>query len=286
MTLAPNVETFLACDTPYDKARIVLFGAPFDSTTSFRPGARFGSAAIRHESFGLETYSPYQDRDLEDASVFDSGDLELCFGSSEAALSAIEERAAAILSDGKLPLLLGGEHLVTLGALRAALKQYPDLHIIHFDAHTDLRDDYLGARLSHACVIRRCHDLLGDGRIHQFCIRSGLREEFRFARAHTDLHPFSFEGLEKVVQDLIREDIPVYFTIDLDCLDSAAFPGTGTPEAGGVFFPSLLHAMLTVCTARVIAADVNELAPMLDASGASTALACKVVRELLLGLSR
>ena len=267
-------------------SRIVLFGAPFDSTTSFRPGARFGSAAIRHESFGLETYSPYQDRDLEDASVFDSGDLELCFGSSEAALSAIEERAAAILSDGKLPLLLGGEHLVTLGALRAALKQYPDLHIIHFDAHTDLRDDYLGARLSHACVIRRCHDLLGDGRIHQFCIRSGLREEFRFARAHTDLHPFSFEGLEKVVQDLVREDIPVYFTIDLDCLDPAAFPGTGTPEAGGVFFPSLLHAMLTVCTARVIAADVNELAPMLDASGASTALACKVVRELLLGLSR
>ena len=171
--MKPNVETFIGCDCAYADARIVLYGAPFDSTTSFRPGARFGPAAMRHESFGLETYSPYQDADLTDCAVFDSGDMELCFGSSEAALADIEARAAEILADGKLPLLLGGEHLVTLGAVRAAVKKYPDLHIIHFDAHADLRDDYLGAKLSHACVIRRCHELIGDGRIHQFCIRSG-----------------------------------------------------------------------------------------------------------------
>ena len=151
---------------------------------------------MRHESFGIETYSPYQDRDLTDCAIFDSGDLELCFGSAEAALADVEARAAEILRAGKLPLLLGGEHLVTLGAVRAVAKKYPNLHIIHFDAHADLRDDYLGAKLSHACVIRRCHDILGDGRIHQFCIRSGDREEFRFARQHTELHPFSFEGLE------------------------------------------------------------------------------------------
>ena len=166
-----NVETFIGCDSEYEDAKIVLFGAPFDSTTSFRPGARFGSSAIRHESFGLETYSPYQDKDLTDYAVFDSGDLELCFGSSKAALSAIEDRTMAILNDQKLPLMVGGEHLVTLGAVRAVLKKYPKLHIIHFDAHADLRDDYLGADLSHACVIRRCHDLVGDGRIHQLCIR-------------------------------------------------------------------------------------------------------------------
>lgn len=284
--MTPNIETFIGCESSYEEAKIVLFGAPFDSTTSFRPGARFGSAAMRHESFGLETYSPYQDKDLTDCAVFDSGDLELCFGSAEAALADIEARAEEILADGKLPLLMGGEHLVTLGSVRAVCKRYPDLHVIHFDAHADLRDDYLGARLSHACVIRRCHDLLGDGRIHQFCIRSGERAEFRFAKAHTDLHPFSFEGLAELTETLAKSGVPVYFTIDLDCLDPAAFPGTGTPEAGGVTFPQLLEAIRLVSRTRVVAADVNELAPMLDPSGVSTAAACKVLRELLLALSK
>ena len=158
--LTPNIENFIGCDAGYEEADIVLYGAPFDSTTSFRPGARFGPAAMRHESFGLETYSPYQEKDLMDTKVFDSGDLELCFGSSEMALQDIEARATEILQDGKLPLLLGGEHLVTLGAVRAVAAKYPELEIIHFDAHADLRDDYLGAHLSHACVLRRCHDLL------------------------------------------------------------------------------------------------------------------------------
>lgn len=282
--LQPNIETFIGCDSEYDQARIVLYGAPFDSTTSFRPGARFGPSAMRHESFGLETYSPYQDADLTDCAVFDSGDMELCFGSAEAALQDIEARAAEILTDGKFPLLLGGEHLVTLGAVRAVVQKYPNLHMIHFDAHADLRDDYLGAKLSHACVLRRCHDLLGDGRIHQFCIRSGDREEFRFARTHTDLHPFGFDGLEACVSSLRAQGVPIYFTIDLDCLDPSAFPGTGTPETGGVSFVQLLEAIRTVCTANVVGADVNELAPALDASGVSTATACKVLREFILAL--
>lgn len=284
MPLQPNIETFIGCDADYEDASIVLYGAPFDSTTSYRPGTRFGPSAMRHESFGLETYSLYQDADLTDFSVFDSGDLELCFGSAEQALADIEERAATILADGKLPLLLGGEHLVTLGAVRAVACRHPDLHIIHFDAHADLRDDYLGAQLSHACVLRRCHDLLGDGRIHQFCIRSGEREEFRFAAAHTDMHPFRFDGLAEVVADLKARNVPVYFTIDLDCLDCSVFPGTGTPEAGGVTFLQLLDAIRQVAQLNIVGADVNELAPMLDQSGMSTATACKVLRELLLAL--
>lgn len=279
-----NIETFIGCDAEYEEAKMVLFGAPFDSTTSFRPGARFGSATIRHESFGLETYSPYQDEDLSDYKVFDSGDLELCFGDSVRAVADITDRADQILSDGKIPLMIGGEHLVTLGAVRAALKKYPNLHIIHFDAHADLREDYLGMQLSHACVLRRCHELVGDGRIHQFCIRSGERSEFEFAKMHTDMHKFDFSGLEELVVSLRRERIPVYFTIDLDCLDPSVFPGTGTPEAGGVSFKELLDAILVVTGCNVVAADVNELAPMLDASGASTAVACKVVRELMLAV--
>ncbi len=281
-----NIETFIGCDAEYKDAKIVLFGAPFDSTTSFRPGARFGSSAIRHESFGLETYSPYQDKDLTDYAVFDSGDLELCFGSAETALLDIETRAAEILEDGKLPLLMGGEHLVTLGAVRAVEKCFPDLHIIHFDAHADLRDDYLGATLSHACVMRRCHDLLGDGRIHQFCIRSGEREEFQFAKEHTDMRPFCFDGLLELVEELKGLRVPVYLTIDLDCLDPSAFPGTGTPEAGGVTFVELLNGILQVCKTNVVGADINELAPGLDHSGVSTATACKVLRELILALNK
>ena len=284
--IGPNVETFIGCGATYEEASAVLFGAPFDSTTSYRPGARFGPPAMRHESFGLETYSPYQDKDLSDIAVFDAGDLELPFGNTEKVLQEIEDRAEEILRDRKLPILLGGEHLVTLGALRAALRKYPDLHLIQFDAHTDLRDEYLGVSLSHATVVRRAHDLLGDGRIHQYCIRSGEREEFAFAAEHTDLHKFDFSGLKETCAALKASGTPVYLTIDLDCLDPAAFPGTGTPEAGGVTFPALLDAILTVAETRVIAADLTELAPSLDPGGASTATACKTFRELALAIIR
>lgn len=281
-----NIETFIGCDAEYEESGIVLFGAPFDSTTSFRPGARFGSSAIRHESFGIETYSPYQDKDLLDKKVFDCGDLELSFGSPEAALNDIEEQAGKFLNDGKLPIMLGGEHLVTLGAVRAVYEKYPDLQIIHFDAHADLRDDYLGVKLSHACVLRRCFDLVGDKKIHQFCIRSGDREEFAFAKDHTDMHKFSFDGLDEVCGELIANNTPVYFTIDMDCLDPSVFCGTGTPEAGGVSFTELLSAILKVSRTNIVGADINELAPMLDQSGASTAVACKTLRELILSINK
>ena len=280
-----NVETFIGCDSNYEESKIVLFGAPFDSTTSFRPGARFGSSAIRHESFGIETYSPYQDKDLTDLKVFDCGDLELCFGSPEDALKDIEEQARKIVNDGKLPIMLGGEHLVTFAAVKAVFEKYPKMHIIHFDAHADLRDDYLGAKLSHACVIRRCYELVGDGRIHQFCIRSGDREEFRFADEHTDMHKFDLDGLTELATELKSDNLPVYFTIDLDCLDPSVFCGTGTPEAGGVNFKELLNAILEVSKTNIVGADLNELAPMLDISGASTAVACKVLRELILSIN-
>lgn len=281
--LNPNIETFLCCDAPWDEAKTVLFGAPFDSTTSFRPGTRFGPGAIRHESFGLESYSPYQDKDLLDASVLDSGDLELCLGDSVKALAQIEERAAQILDGGKRPFLLGGEHLVTLGAFRAVQARYPEVHILHFDAHADLRQDYLGAPLSHACVLRRCWELVGDGRIFQFGIRSGDREEFRWGADHVTTHRFDLEGLEEVLDKLAGK--PVYFTLDLDVLDPSVFPGTGTPEPGGVSFDTLRRAVTLVCERlNIVGCDVNELSPAYDPTGASTAVAGKIVREMLLAL--
>ncbi len=274
---------FIGADADYAEARAVIFGAPFDSTTSFRPGSRFGPAAMRSESFGIETYSPYQDRDLEDVRVHDAGDLELPFGAPERALEMIEAKAEAILVDGKRPVLLGGEHLVTLGAVRAAAKRFPALRVIHFDAHADLREDYLGVKLSHACVIRRCHDLLGDGRIWQFGIRSGTRDEFEFMReGRVTTEPFTLETLPGVS---FPEGTPVYLTVDMDVLDPSEFPGTGTPEAGGVRFAELLAAVRGVFARfNVVAFDNVELAPSLDPTGRSTALACKFLREELLAL--
>ena len=285
MMLMPNVETFISCDSDYSLAKVVLFGAPFDSTTSFRPGTRFGPSAIRSESFGIETYSPYQNKDLEDYAVMDSGDIELRIGDTEAVLSQIEERAAKILNDGKIPFMIGGEHLVTLGAFRAAAEKYPDVHIIHFDAHADLREDYLGVKNSHACVLRRCWDIIGDDRIHQFGIRSGEKSEFEFARLHTDMHPFSLEDVAAVVKELAAVKKPVYFTLDMDVLDPSVFSGTGTPEAGGVMFEELRRAVTMVCSQlNIIGCDVNELSPHYDQSGVSTAVACKTIREMLLAV--
>lgn len=283
--LNKNIETFIACDSDYENADTVIFGAPFDSTTSFRPGTRFGPSAIRSESYGIETYSPYQNKDLEDISVMDSGDIELRIGDTEAVLAQIEERTKTILNDGKRPLMIGGEHLVTLGAFRAVAERYPDVHIIHFDAHADLREDYLGVKNSHACVLRRCWDIIGDDRIHQFGIRSGERAEFEFAKIHTDMHPFSLEDVANVVKELAISKKPVYFTLDLDVLDPSIFPGTGTPEAGGVMFEELRRAVTCVCSGlNIVGCDVNELSPHYDHSGVSTAAACKIIREILLAL--
>ena len=277
-----NIETFLGCDSEFCDSKIVIFGAPFEATTSYRPGTRFASRYMRAESYGLETYSPYQDLDLEDIEIFDSGDLELCFGDTQKALGDIENHTRKILDSDKLPLMIGGEHLVTLGAVRAVYEKYPDLHVIHFDAHADLRDEYLGATLSHASVIHRVWDMVGDDKIYQFGIRSGERAEFEWGKNHVKTQKFNFDGLDDVIESLKGK--PVYFTIDLDVLDPSVFPGTGTPEAGGVSFTELLDAILKVSKLNIVGMDINELSPMLDASGASTAVALKVMRELLIAV--
>lgn len=275
-----NIHTFIGCESEYADADIVMFGAPFDSTTSYRPGTRFASSAIRNESFGLETYSPYQDKDLTEYQIYDGGDLELPFGDPKDALRQIEEYVDTVLADDKIPLMIGGEHLVTLGAVRSAVKKYEDLHIVHFDAHADLREEYLGVTLSHATVLHRCHDLVGDNKIYQFGIRSGDREEFRWGKDHVTTCKFNFDTLDEVVEKLKGK--PVYFTLDLDVLDPSVFPGTGTPEAGGVTFMELLEAIKKVSVLNVVALDMNELSPVYDQTGASTAVACKILREMLL----
>ena len=279
-----NIHTFIGYDNEYDESNIVVFGAPFDSTTSFRPGTRFASAVMRNESFGIETFSPYQDKDLEDLSVFDGGDLELSFGDSNSALNDIETYVGKVLSDSKVPFMIGGEHSVTLGAVRAVAKKYPDLHIVQFDAHTDLREDYLGQVYSHASVIRRCWDIVGDNKIFQFGIRSGEKVEFEWAKEHVHTTRFNFDGLDEIIEKLKGK--PVYFTLDLDVLDPSEFPGTGTPESGGVTFVELHNAIRKLSVLNIVGLDMNELSPIYDQSGQSTALACKLLREILLFLNK
>ncbi len=277
-----NVQTFLECDKEYEEANVVIFGAPFDGTTSFRPGTRFGPNAIRNESFGIETYSPYQDADLTDMKICDIGDLELPFGNTRRVLDRIQETTAEILEGDKIPVMLGGEHLITLGAMEAVVKKYPDVHILHLDAHTDLREEYLGEPLSHSAVIKRVWDMIGDNRIFQFGIRSGERYEFEFAKKHTVMQKFNLDGFSEVVEKL--KDKPVYFTLDLDILDPSVFSGTGTPEAGGVSYMELQNAVMQLKKLHIVGCDINELAPSYDASGVSTAVACKIVREIMLTL--
>jgi len=274
------LNRFLGCDSSFEQADIIITGVPFDGTTSFRPGTRFAPAAMRIDSDGIETYSPYQDKDLTEKQIHDHGDLELPIGNTLKTLDIIEKHTEIILKSDKIPVMIGGEHLVTLPVVRTLLNKHPNLHIIHFDAHTDLREDYLGEKLSHATVMRRIWELTGDKRIHQFGIRSGEKNEFEFAQKHNFISPFSFEGLSETVKKL--ETLPVYLSIDLDILDPSVLPGTGTPEPGGMIFNQLLHAILSLTPLNIIGADIVELSPHYDNSGISTTVACKILREVLL----
>lgn len=277
-----NTYTFIACDSDVEDASQVIFGVPYDSTVSFRPGARFAPNAIRENSYGLETYSSYQNHDLEDCLIADIGDLEIPFANSEKMVEMVYDQTNEILNLGKRPAMIGGEHLVTLGAVKAAYLQYPDLHIIHLDAHADLRDDYLEEKLSHACVLRRCHEMVGDNHIHQFGIRSMSKDESIFAKDHVLKYHFDQESIQRLMETI--KEKPVYLTIDLDVLDPSIFCGTGTPEAGGITYNQLQSFINQLKNFNIIGFDICELSPHYDQSQVSSITAAKVLREVLLCL--
>ncbi len=274
-----NISAFIGFDSDYDEAELVLMGIPYDGTVSFRPGTRFAPSEIRNHSHGLEIYSPYFDKELTDYNLFDAGDLELPFGNTRRVMEIIKENAKKILGDNKILFSAGGEHLVTYPLVQAYFEKYgEDLHIIHFDAHTDLREDYMGEKLSHASVIKRIYDIVGRDKIYQFCVRSGEKEEFHYKDKGIFQEKFTFTKLPEVLEKL--EGKPVYVTIDLDVLDPSVFPGTGTPEAGGINFNEMLNLIKLLKNAKIVGADVVELSPHYDQSGVSTSVACKIIREL------
>ena len=270
-------RNWMAQNPDYETSDIVMLGLPFDGTVSYRSGSRFAPEQIRLASWGLEEYSPVFDKELADVNFHDVGDLEFPLGNTYASLDMIRENVEQIYKEGKRVLGIGGEHLVTLPEIQAISKFYNDFAIIHFDAHTDLREEYLGEEMSHSAVIRHCSKIVGADNIKQIGIRSGMKEEWEFMKKHNTLcHKFSDI-------DCIKSK-PVFVTVDLDCLDTSIMPGTGTPEAGGMTFKELNEWFKYLKDFNIIGADVVELAPDYDSSGVSTAVATKVIRELLMAM--
>ena len=259
-----------------------LFGVPYDGTTSFRPGTRFGPAAIREVSQGLETYCPQLDLDLEDLAYADLGAVDIPFGAPEPVVNAVQQATTAVLDLGLNPLMLGGEHSISSGAVAAVANQHPDLVLVQLDAHADLREEWLGARHSHACAMRRCLEILPSQTLFQLAIRSGTREEFNELQESGRLLP-SIDALQQALAPLKGK--PIYLTVDLDWFDPAVLPGTGTPEPGGFLWRDFAAVVDLLRGHRLVAADVVELAPHLDSSGVSSVLAAKVTRSLILLMS-
>jgi agmatinase len=277
----PFIETnYISANAPFEKSRAVILGCPYDGSASFRPGARFGPSAIRRASWGIETFSPYFQRDLTQCLVHDMGDLELPSGEKKISLGLIRNAIGQILSKRKFPILLGGDHLITLPIVEELSLRHPNLHLIHIDAHTDLREEYLGEVLSHSTVMRKVVDHLGEGTLFQIGIRSGTEDEFKLARDWKSIVPNDPRSLKAMVKRL--KNLPVYITLDLDVIDPGLLPGVGTPEPGGLTFQGLLSLFKELLSLRVVGFDVTELTPDYDPTEISSVTASVILREMIL----
>ncbi len=273
-------QTFVSCKASFEKARTVIVGCPFDAGASFRPGARFGPSALRKASWGIETYSPYFRRDLTELPIHDCGDLELPLGEKKIAFNLIRKAVRKILSEHKFPVLLGGDHLITLPVLEEVVRVYPGLRLLQLDAHTDLREDYLGETVSHSTVMKRASERLGRGRLYQLGVRSGTKEEFAQAiKMRSIVSPD-----QKSIRSLIRTlgNKPVYLTLDLDLFDPSLLPGVGTPEPGGLGFEQFIKLLKALSSLRVIGFDIVELTPDYDPTQISSVTASVILREMIL----
>ena len=277
----PFVETnYISASASFEKSKGVILGCPYDGSASFRPGARFGPSAIRRASWGIETFSPYFQRDLSQCSIHDMGDLELPLGEKKISLGLIRNGLGKILSEKKTPILLGGDHLITLPIIEEILTVHPRLHLLQIDAHMDLREDYLGEPLCHSTVMRKVVDHLGEGRLFQIGIRSGTEEEFKLARkmkSIVSLEPGSLSSMTKRLRNQ-----PVYITFDLDVIDPSLIPGVGTPEPGGLTFQEFILLLKKLQTLHVVGFDIVELTPDYDPTQVSSVTASVILREMIL----
>lgn len=278
-------NVFIKSNQNYEEAQAVIYGMPMDWTVSYRPGSRFGPQRIREVSIGLEEYSPYLDRELDDVNYFDAGDIPLPFGNASKSLDLIAGFIRQLLQDGKIPVGMGGEHLVSWPVMKTVADKYENLAIIHMDAHTDLREQYEGEPLSHSTPIRKIAEYIGPKNVYSFGIRSGMKEEFDWAKEN-GMHIAKFEVLEPLKEVLpTLEGRPVYVTIDIDVLDPAHAPGTGTVDCGGITSRELLASIHAIANSgvNVVGFDLVEVAPIYDSSEQTANTASKLLREMILG---
>jgi agmatinase len=277
---------FIGSAEKYEDANIILFGVPMDFTTSFRPGTRQGPMKIREVSIGIEEYSFYQNKSLEDISYYDGGDLDLPFGNVDKCLLLISQATGEILKDNKFPIAIGGEHLISLPVIKEVYNKYgDDLVLIHIDAHADLREDYIGENRSHATVIRRCCDFINPKNIYQFGIRSGTKEEYIYSKQNLNFYPYEvLSPLKKCIKEL--EGRPIHVTLDIDVLDPAYACATGTPEAGGISSKEIIESILSFKTLNIVGFDLVEVSPVYDVADRTSLLAAKLLRELMLIVSK
>lgn len=278
---------FADADSNYSDADFVIFGAPFDGTSSFRKGSRFAPDAIREASYNFETYNPYFDIDLADIPFHDAGDVDIPDNYTvEQAQAAVADMVTPILRDGKIPIMLGGEHSLTVPCVGGSMNQFNDLGVVVLDAHFDLRQEYEGQVNSHACVSRRIIEDITDNYI-SIGIRSGTKDEYSLARSRgITYYPADFvedKGIPHVLAELSRhldfDTSHLYLSLDMDVLDPAYAPALGTPEPFGLTDRQVL-SLIRWLAPRSVGFDLVEIAPGFD-SGNTALLGAKFVREFI-----
>ena len=282
-----KTSSFFNSADSYEKSDLILLGVPMDYTASNIPGSRFAPKRVRELSYTLENYSPFFD-DFIDEKFYDAGDIVLPWGNTDKSIKFIGETAKGILSDGKKIVSIGGDHLITFPVVKEYVEKYKDLVVLQFDAHTDLREEWNNEKYSHATVLKLIHDIIKKGHLYQFGIRSGSKEEFDFAKKHCHIYKNDvYEPLKKVLGNLSNKD--VYITIDIDVLDPAFAPGTGYIEAGGISSKELLDSvslLLSESNVNIVGADVVEVCPPTDNSDRTSAIAAKLLREIIIGMAK
>jgi agmatinase len=282
--MRPVSPRFIACyDRALADARIVIYGIPFEGRVNLRKGADSGPLDVRRASDSIETYSPFLDRDLDDLRLADIGDCELPDGAApREQLDAARDEIRGWWKPGLIPYMLGGDHTATVPVIEALAPAFPELRVLQLDAHPDLREEFLGERYNYASAMARVMDTVSPERVYQVGIRTGAREEYarrrpRFFPAFT-VHPV--EAVRAILPELRRH--PLYVTIDVDVLDPAEAPGTGSPEPGGLRVPELIEIVRMLGECDVIGGDLVEVAHAWDPSGRTGIAASWVIRESLL----
>tara|TARA_B100000214_G_C23962504_1_gene626008 strand:- start:345 stop:1247 length:903 start_codon:yes stop_codon:yes gene_type:complete len=275
---------FLGSKRSFQDSSIGIFGVPYDGTSSFNPGSRFGPDAIRNVCDSLETYCPIFDTDLEEINYVDFGNLKIPFGAPEPVIDITKQAVDQLIKKGVKPLILGGEHSITIGALEALANHHSDLIMVQLDAHADLRDEWLGSKNNHACTMRRCLEKLPSKKIFQHGIRSGTRYEFEELKKKNRFIPHTTGEQATPLKDILSsyKGRPIYLTIDLDWFDPSILPGTGTPEPGGYSWHDFNEVIKVLRAHNIVGADIVELSPKLDHTEISSITAAKVARTIIM----